>query len=155
MNRIELIGRLTKEIELKRTQSGKTVANFTLAVNRPFARKDSEQQTADFFRCQAWERTAEILDQFTRKGSQIGISGRLQSRNYENQQGQRTTVIEVIVEHLDLLDSQKEAAESRVAGQSNYSQRSSAFQYDRNVRPSENPYVPADEYGIDADDLPF
>ncbi len=95
------------------------------------------------------------MDQFTRKGSQIGISGRLQSRNYENQQGQRTTIIEVIVEHLDLLDSQKEAAESRVAGQSNYSQRSSGFQYDRNVRPSENPYVPAEEYGIEADDLPF
>lgn len=173
MNNAHLIGRLTKDVELRTTQSGKTVASFTLAVNRPFAKKDSGQQTADFFRCQAWERTADVLRQFTRKGSQVGISGRLQSRNYENQQGQRTTIIEVIVEHLDLLDSRNDGTQPADRPQSTYGGyspvqtqnrsygagngcQSGGYQYDQNVRPSQgNPYAPDETLDLEADDLPF
>ncbi|WP_276924246.1 single-stranded DNA-binding protein [Faecalibaculum rodentium] len=78
MNITNLTGRLTKDIELRTTQSGKTVANFTLAVNRRF--KSHGQPDADFFRCQAWGKTAEVLHQYTHKGSQIGVTGRLQNR---------------------------------------------------------------------------
>lgn len=159
MNRIELIGRLTKDAEIRQTQSGKTVATFTLAVNRPFAKKDSGQQTADFIRCQAWERTADVLKRFTHKGSQIGVSGRLQTREYDKD-GQRQFISEVIVEQMDLLDSRREAQESQPAQQqtnySAYGQRSGGYPYDPNVRPSaNNPYQPADTYGIESDDLPF
>ena len=103
MNITNLTGRLTKDIELRTTQSGKTVANFTLAVNRRF--KSQGQPDADFFRCQAWGKTAEVLHQYTHKGSQIGVTGRLQNRSYENQQGQNVEITEVVVESMDLLDS--------------------------------------------------
>ncbi len=104
MNITNLTGRLTKDIELRTTQSGKTVANFTLAVNRRF--KSQGQPDADFFRCQAWGKTAEVLHQYTHKGSQIGVSGRLQNRSYENQQGQKVEITEVIVESMDLLEAE-------------------------------------------------
>lgn len=158
MNRIELIGRLTKDADIRQTQSGKTVAAFTLAVNRPFAKKDSGQQTADFIRCQAWERTADVLRQYTHKGSQIGVCGRLQTREYDKD-GQRQFISEVIVEQMDLLDSRKEAQESQPAqqtGYSGYGQRTGGFQYDPNVRPSQgNPYARDETLDLGSDDLPF
>ncbi len=172
MNRIELIGRLTKDAEIRQTQSGKTVAAFTLAVNRPFARKDSGQQTADFIRCQAWGKTAEVLHQYTHKGSQIGVSGRLQNRSYENQQGQKVEITEVIVESMDLLDSRNNGTQPADRPQSTYGGYSpvqtqnrsygagngsqSGFEYDKNVRPSQgNPYEPDEMLDMASDDLPF
>lgn len=159
MNRIELTGRLTKDADIRQTQSGKTVATFTLAVNRPFARKDSGQQTADFIRCQAWERTADVLRQYTHKGSQIGVSGRLQTREYDGKDGKRQFISEVIVEQMDLLDSRREAQESQSAqqtGYSGYGQRAGGFQYDPDVRPSQgNPYAPDETLDLGSDDLPF
>lgn len=158
MNRIELIGRLTKDAEIRQTQSGKAVATFTLAVNRPFARKDSGQQTADFIRCQAWEKTAGFVQQYTHKGSQIGVSGRLQTREYDDKDGKRQFVSEVIVEQMDLLEKRQEAA-SRPASQTGYSgygQRTGGFQYDPNARPSQgNPYAPDETLDLGSDDLPF
>ena len=172
MNPIELIGRLTKDAEIRQTQSGKTVAAFTLAVNRPFARKDSGQQTADFIRCQAWERTADVLRQYTHKGSQIGVTGRLQNRSYENQQGQNVEITEVIVESMDLLDSRNNGTQPADRPKSTYAGyspvqtqnrsygagngRQSGFGYDGNVRPShDNPYSPDETLALEADDLPF
>lgn len=159
MNRIELIGRLTKDAEIRQTQSGKAVATFTLAVNRPFARKDSGQQTADFIRCQAWEKTAGVVQQYTHKGSQIGVCGRLQTREYDGKDGKRQFISEVIVEQMDLLDSRREAQESQPAqqtGYSGYGQRAGGFQYDQNARPSQgNPYAPGETLDLGSDDLPF
>ncbi|WP_305177892.1 single-stranded DNA-binding protein [Faecalibaculum rodentium] len=158
MNRIELIGRLTKDADIRQTQSGKTVAAFTLAVNRPFAKKDSGQQTADFIRCQAWERTADVLRQYTHKGSQIGVSGRLQTREYDDKDGKRQFVSEVIVEQMDLLEKRQEAASQPASqtGYSGYSQRTDGFKYDPNVRPSQgNPYAPDETLDLGSDDLPF
>ena len=158
MNRIELIGRLTKDADIRQTQSGKTVAAFTLAVNRPFAKKDSGQQTADFIRCQAWERTADVLRQYTHKGSQIGVSGRLQTREYDDKDGKRQFISEVIVEQMDLLEKRQEAASQPASqtGYSGYGQRTGGFQYDQNVRPSQgNPYAPDETLDLGSDDLPF
>ena len=172
MNRIELTGRLTKDAEIRQTQSGKTVATFTLAVNRPFARKDSGQPTADFIRCQAWEKTAGVVQQYTHKGSQVGVAGRLQNRSYENQQGQNVEITEVIVESMDLLDSRNNGTQPADRPQSTYggyspvqtqnrsygagNGRQSGFEYDGNVRPShDNPYSPDETLALEADDLPF
>ena len=104
MNSTQLVGRLTKDIDLKFTESGTAVGNFTLAVNRSFKNEQGERE-ADFINCVIWRKAAENLAQFTRKGSQIGIEGRIQTRNYENNQGQRVYVTEVVVNNFHLLES--------------------------------------------------
>ena len=92
INRVVLTGRLTRDIELRRTQSGAAVASFTLAVDRSFKREG--QPEADFINCVAWNRSAETMAQYLHKGSLIGVDGRIQTRNYDNQQGQRVTFLE-------------------------------------------------------------
>lgn len=103
MNSAHLIGRLTKEVDLKFTSTGIAVGTFTLAVNRSFSNQNGERE-ADFINSVIWRKSAENFSNFTRKGSLVGIEGRLQSRNYENQQGQRVYVTEIIVEQFHLLE---------------------------------------------------
>ena len=104
MNTVQLIGRLTKDPELKYTQSGVATTSFTLAVNRNFTNANGERE-ADFIMCTAWRKTAELVCQYLGKGSMVGINGRIQTRNYENQQGQRVYVTEVIVDELTFVES--------------------------------------------------
>lgn len=103
MNSIQLIGRLTREVDVKFTSSGTAVGTFTLAVNRNFTNQQGERE-ADFINCVIWRKSAENLSNFTRKGSMVGIEGRMQTRNYENQHGQRVYVTEIIVEQFHLLE---------------------------------------------------
>ena len=88
INRVILTGRLTNNPELKYTTSGNAVATFNLAVNRQFKNQNGERE-ADFIRCIIWRKSAENLTNFTHKGSLIGVEGRIQTRSYEHQQGQR------------------------------------------------------------------
>ena len=104
MNKTILIGRLTRDVELKRTQSDTAVANFTLAVNRKFA-KDGE---TDFINIVAWGKTAEFCNNYFEKGRQVAISGRIQTRNYENKEGQKVYVTEVVAEDVYFADSKKD-----------------------------------------------
>lgn len=106
MNKIILVGRLTRDPDLKNTQSGKVVANFTLAVDRRFKNAEGEKE-ADFIPCVVWGKTAEIAGQYLAKGSQCGVSGRLQVRSYEAQDGGRRYVTEVVVDELELMSSGK------------------------------------------------
>lgn len=115
INNATLIGRLTKDIELKYTQSGTAVASFTLAVNRNF-KNDAGEYEADFINCVIWRKGAENIANFTRKGSQVGIEGRIQTRNYDNQQGQKVYVTEVVVNNFHLLEP-RNVTEQRPAGQ--------------------------------------
>ncbi|WP_413476735.1 single-stranded DNA-binding protein [Latilactobacillus fuchuensis] len=110
INRVILTGRLTKDSELKYTSSGAAVGTFSLAVNRQFTNANGDRE-ADFINCVIWRKSAENFANFTHKGSLVGIDGRLQTRNYENQQGQRVYVTEVVVDNFSLL-------ESRASGQS-------------------------------------
>lgn len=103
MNTVQLIGRLTKDPDLRFTQNGTAVASFTLAVNRNFKNQQGEYD-ADFINCQIWRKAAENLSNFTHKGSLIGVEGRLQTRNYENKDGQRVYVTEVVVSVFHLLE---------------------------------------------------
>lgn len=96
-NKVLLVGRLTKDIELKKTQSGKTVCNFSLAVQKT---KDE----AIFVNCVAWEQVATTLSQFTHKGSKVGIEGRIDVRSYEAPEGGKRLLTEIIVEQIELLD---------------------------------------------------
>ena len=108
MNNVNLIGRLTKAVDLRYTQNGVAYGSFTIAVNRRFKNQNGERE-ADFINCVIWKKGAENLANFTQKGSLIGVSGAIQTRNYDNQQGQRVYVTEVLVENFDLLESRKTA----------------------------------------------
>ena len=99
MNKVILHGRLTRDVEHRTTQSGRSVVRAGLAVNRPAA-KDGQQQ-ADFINLVAWEKTAELFQRYLHKGSEVLIEGRLSVRSYEDQQGQKRTATEVIVERME------------------------------------------------------
>lgn len=106
INNVVIVGRMTKEADLRYTQGGNAVASFTVAVNRNFTNAQGERD-ADFINCVIWRKPAESLANLTSKGSLIGIVGRLQTRNYENQQGQRVYVTEVVAESFQLLESKE------------------------------------------------
>lgn len=104
LNNVSLVGRLTKDVELRYTPSNVAVATFTLAVNRTFKNENGERE-ADFINCVMWRQQAENLANWAKKGALIGITGRIQTRSYENQQGQRVYVTEVVAETFQLLES--------------------------------------------------
>lgn len=106
LNSIILIGRMTKDPELRYTQAGKGVASFTLAVDRPFKNANGEKE-ADFIPCVQWGKGAEITAQYTSKGSLVAVEGRLQVRSYDKD-GQRRWVTEVVAENVRFLDRRKE-----------------------------------------------
>lgn len=103
LNRVVLTGRLTKDADLRYTSSGVATGSFSLAVNRSFTNANGDRE-ADFINCVIWRKSAENFANFTHKGSLVGIDGRLQTRNYENQQGQRVYVTEVVVDNFSLLE---------------------------------------------------
>ena len=111
MNNVTLLGRITKDIVLRKTTAGTSVASFTLAVNRRNV-KDNEQ-SADFINCVAWKQAAEYLAQYAKKGSQIALNGSIQSRSYDDASGKRVYVIEVVTKEVQLLDSKKPQEEKQ------------------------------------------
>ena len=104
LNNISLVGRLTKDVELRYTPSNVAVATFTLAVNRTFKNENGDRE-ADFINCVMWRQQAENLANWAKKGALIGITGRIQTRSYDNQQGQRVYITEVVAEQFQLLES--------------------------------------------------
>lgn len=107
INSTVLVGRLTKELDLRYIENGSAVASFTLAVNRQFKSAGGERE-ADFINCVIWNKSAENLANFTHKGSLIGITGRVQTRSYDNKEdGNRVYVTEIVIGSFSLLESQK------------------------------------------------
>lgn len=106
INNVTLVGRLTKDPDLRYTQSGTAVGQFTLAVNRNFTNQQGDRE-ADFINCVIWRKAAESFANYARKGTLIGLTGRIQTRNYDNQQGQRVYVTEIVVENFQLLESKE------------------------------------------------
>jgi len=104
INRIVLVGRLTKDPELRYTTSNLPVASFTLAVNRMFANQDGERE-ADFIQCVVWRKQAENMAKFTHKGSLIGVEGRMQTRSYDANDGTRKYITEVVCDSVQYLDT--------------------------------------------------
>src|SRR5699024_12367634 len=97
LNRVVLVGRLTRDPDLRYTTNGVAVANFTIAVNRPFTNQQGNRD-ADFINCVVCRRQAENLANYMKKGSQIGVDGRLQSRTFEGQDGKTVVVTEVVAD---------------------------------------------------------
>ncbi|MBT0940068.1 single-stranded DNA-binding protein [Streptococcus salivarius] len=119
INSVCLVGRLTRDPELKHTGNNIAVASFNLAVNRNFKDANGERET-DFINCVIWRQQAENLANWAKKGALIGITGRIQTRSYENQQGQRVYVTEVVAENFQMLES-RAAREGSSATQGNTS----------------------------------
>ncbi|KMQ22709.1 single-stranded DNA-binding protein [Bacillus thuringiensis] len=103
MNRVVLVGRLTKDPDLRYTPNGVAVATFTLAVKKAFANQSGERES-DFINCVVWRKTAENVANYLKKGSLAGVDGRLQTRNYVGQDGKRVYVTEVLSEHVQFLE---------------------------------------------------
>ena len=142
MNQTCLIGRLTKDVELKYTPANQAVAQFTLAVNRTFKNANGERES-DFINCVIWRKSAENFANFAKKGALIGITGRIQTRNYENQQGQRVYITEVIAENFQMLESRNQQ-QGQQQGQATQQQ---AKQPD--------PFAGGAPTSLDDDSLPF
>lgn len=106
INNVTVVGRLTRAVDLRYTSNGTAYASFTLATDRDFKNQNGEKET-DFINCVMWRKPAENLANYTKKGSLIGVEGRIQTRNYDNQQGQRVYVTEVLAEKFSFLESAK------------------------------------------------
>lgn len=104
MNTINLTGNICNDLELKSTQSGKSVLTFNLAVKRPFTK-----DTTDFIPLVAWEKNAEYLSRYGKKGSRIAVSGKLTTRKYQDSNGNNRTAFEVVCDSVEIMDSKSEA----------------------------------------------
>ncbi|MED4978262.1 single-stranded DNA-binding protein [Geobacillus stearothermophilus] len=161
MNRVVLVGRLTKDAELRYTSSGVAVASFTLAVNRPFANQQGERE-ADFVNVVAWRKTAENLANYTKKGSMIGVDGRIQTRSYEKD-GRRVYVTEVVADTVQFLGrSGSNTAEKQQGNSKGAVQQKDASKTAREAfsKPPEMEWGNDDPFGgepveFNDDDLPF
>ena len=102
MNKVIILGRLTADPEIRYTQAGKAVASLTIAVNRGFG-----SDSADFINCVAWEKLAEIIGNNLSKGSQVLVEGRMQNRSYENNQGEKRFITEVVLSNIEFVGSKK------------------------------------------------
>lgn len=147
INSVCLVGRMTKDAELKHTGNNIAVATFSLAVNRNFKDANGERET-DFINCVIWRQQAENLANWAKKGALIGITGRIQTRNYENQQGQRVYVTEVVAENFQML-------ESRAAREGGNANNSYSQQQVPNFARESGSYGNANPIDISSDDLPF
>ena len=140
MNRVVLVGRLTRDPELRYTPAGVAVANFTVAVNRPYRNEQGEQE-ADFINCVVWRKPAENLANYMKKGNLIGIEGRIQTRSYEGKDGKTVYVTEVVAENIQFLESKKSGQQPK--------------QQQRINNMNKNLQQNAQEIDVEESDLPF
>ena len=153
MNNANLVGRLTRPVDLRYTQTVIAYGSFTLAVTRKYKNKDGERE-ADFINCVIWKKGAELLANYTQKGSLIGVTGPIQTRSYDNQQGQRVYVTEVLVENFDFLESRKNDGFSN-AGNINTQNFNKNQNLGGNFANNDPFTANGDTYDVQYDDLPF
>ncbi|EEO9407566.1 single-stranded DNA-binding protein [Listeria monocytogenes] len=159
MNRVVLVGRLTKDPELRYTPAGVAVTTFTLAVNRTFTNQQGERE-ADFISCVVWRKPAENVANFLKKGSMAGVDGRVQTRNYEDNDGKRVFVAEVVAESVQFLDPKNNNVEGTTSNnyqnKANYSNNNKTSSYRADTSQNSDSFAyegkPID---INPDDLPF
>lgn len=152
MNRVILVGRITKDPMLRKTQSGASVVSFTIACNR---RVPSQGQDADFINCVAWNKTADFMAQYVRKGALLGVEGRIQTRNYDDKDGKRVYVTEVVCDSVQFLESKKASAEHQNDGVPQPVMNPS-YPSEQPVQDTfESDFSSMDSLDIASDDLPF
>jgi single-strand DNA-binding protein len=139
MNSINLTGNICNDLEVKSTQSGKSVLTFNLAVKRPFTR-----DTTDFIPVVAWDQSAEYLGKYGRKGSRVAVSGKLTTRKFQDKDGNNRTAFEVVADSVELMDGKSDAQGTETASPNNYTPEAVSMPQGAKFEP------------IDAsDDLPF
>lgn len=166
INRVVLIGRLTRDPELRKTQNGTSVCSFTLAVNR--RQNQDGTQDADFINCVAWNKLADNIQLYQKKGNQLGIEGRINTRSYDNHQGQKVYVTEVVAENVQFLtprndfNGQNTLEVTNTYGTQSYAQNQSYGTQASNHNQSNVQYAQSltqqaevDALEIASDDLPF
>lgn len=170
LNRVVLVGRLTRDPDLRYTPNGVAVANFNIACNRPFRNQQGEQE-ADFINCVVWRKAAESLANYMKKGNMIGVDGRVQTRSYEGQDGKMVYVTEVMAESVQFLEPKGASQQQQQGGYSGYNQNEQFQQPQQQQQPqtqqrpsqpvdqsqqSRNPFQnDGEQIDISDDDLPF
>ena len=158
INRVVLTGRLTKDPEMKITPNGIPVTRFTIAVNRPFANQNGEREV-DFINCIAWRKQAENLANYMRKGSLVGIDGRIQTSSFEGQDGNRVYMTEVVAESIQFLEpkNMSNSTQNQFSSQGNTNYQSSNQNAHRGQnQPNNDPFSGYSSLPDDIDDnLPF
>ncbi len=167
INRVVLVGRLTRDPELRKTNSGASVVSFTVACDRRF--KTQGQPDADFISCVAWNKVADLMAQYLHKGSLVGVEGRIQTRNYDDANGRRVYVTEVVAESVQFLEPKGASANREqpyaqpsynsapgyASGPQNYGNNVSGYQADVSTNSFDNDFDSNDSLDIASDDLPF
>jgi single-strand DNA-binding protein len=161
INNVTLVGRLTKDADLRYTSDGTATASFSLAVNRPFKSASGERE-ADFINCVIWRKNAENFANFTHKGSLVGITGRIQTRNYEGKDGNRVYVTEVVADNFALLekksDNAQQAPRKNLSNneQSRFDNTKTKQDVYNDFNNTRDPFTSnGNTYDIDPGDLPF
>lgn len=168
INNVVLVGRLTKDPDLRYTANGTAVATFTLAVNRNFTNQNGNRD-ADFINCVIWRKPAETMANYAKKGTLLGVTGRIQTRSYDNQQGQRVYVTEVVCDNFQMLESKSVSEQRQHSGgfnndfnsnqsapsQSSFDPTSKSNEMPNFERDNSNPFGDSTQIDISDDDLPF
>ena len=170
LNRVVLVGRLTRDPDLRYTPNGVAVANFTIACNRPFSNQQGERE-ADFINCVVWRKQAENFANYMSKGSLVGVDGRIQTRSFDDQEGKRVFITEVMAESIQFLESRGGSGGGQPSSQGSqgYSQNQQQPQFNQNQSQNQynnnnqnqgnnnsNPFQDSGEpIDISDDDLPF
>lgn len=149
INRVVLVGRLTKDPVLRKTANGASIVSFTVACTRRF--KQEGQPDADFINTVAWNKTADIVHQYTHKGSLVGVEGRIQTRSYDDKDGKRVYVTEVVADSVQFLESKSAAASNAYVPEQGSNQ---GYQSD-NGQSYSNDFTSSSTLDIASDDLPF
>lgn len=156
LNHITIMGRLTRDPELRRTGSGIAVANFTVAVDRDFTSKDGGEKETDFIDCVAWRQTGEFVSKYFQKGSLIVVSGRLQIRNWTDNDGNKRKAAEIVADNCYFGESKK-SAEGNTTGNANRYNAPSTYGNSYNPPVGNHPQFGGNDYAYieDEGELPF
>ena len=161
LNRVTLIGRMVRDPELRTTNTGKNVVEFTIAVDKRLKPTDPNQPTADFFRCKAWNQTADFVSNYGGKGRLTAVDGRLETRKYVDKDGNNREIVEIVADNVNLLDRARDEAGGAGGGYSGGGQGGygggneggGGYSAPRPAAPAARPAAPAaDEYDPFADE---
>ena len=149
INRVVMVGRMTRDPELRRTGSGAAVTSFTLALNRNYNSADGQQ--ADYISCVGWNKVAENVAQYCSKGSLVGVEGRLRSRTYDNAQGQRVYVTEVVCDSVQFLETRAQRERNQSSMNQGMMNQNPMDQYSQPAQPQTNNFQDMQTVELESD----
>ena len=149
INRVVMVGRMTRDPELRRTPNGSAVTSFTLAMNRP--KRNDEEQQADYISCVTWNKVAENVAQYCSKGSLVGVEGRLRSRTYDNAQGQRVYVTEVVCDSVQFLETRAQRERNQSSMNQGMMNQKPMDQYSQPAQPQTNNFQDMQTVELESD----